>query len=326
MSGRAGSASGAELVWESGAGVEERLAAEVLASAGFDAGVADAAGEAAEGAEDAVELLGTVVARRGGELLGWASVMAGGEGDPVAEWALASFEEELAVTGSAPERGAEPGEVAVVQDLVWEAAQWVRGRGFGGLLWAAGLPEADAAVAERLGAAVHREEGRDWSGDVAAVAVSAGEGVREVAGELPAGRLEEYAQLFAAHAILHPFPEEWDAEDVAEWLGGAEEEGDAEWLLASRTFDLVGGRGEAPVVAQVTVLVDREGAASVARVVHHGVPAGRLAGLLGGVAAALEGSARRLSVREFDDAVVAGACREAGLSVERVWPVYRLSW
>ncbi|WP_017593182.1 hypothetical protein [Nocardiopsis potens] len=308
---------GLSVVFDADPGADERLVGEVWASAGVEVEGGSPAGEGCAS-------LGTVVARRGGELVGWATLLEpdGRDGEPHVQWALASLEAGLVSGGGAGGPVGEA-EVEAVEALVGAAAERARGLGYGGVVWSPGLAEVDEVVAARLGAVVVREEGRDWAvADLSGWAAPGGlppvrvRRVEEVGEEL----LEAYARLYADHAVLYPFEQEWDADDVADFLDTSEVEG----VREAPVFDvLVGGA----LVAHLPVLVDADGAAAVGKVVHHGVDA---AGLAAGLAGCLEslargGSAvRSLVVREFDDAVLAGAAERVGMVVAARWPVYRL--
>ncbi|MFW5418285.1 hypothetical protein J0910_16875 [Nocardiopsis sp. CNT-189] len=309
---------GLSVVLDVDPGADERLVGEVWASVGVEA----AAGP--EGAGEGCASLGTVVARRGGELVGWATLLEpdGRDGEPHVQWALASLEAGLVAGGGAVPVVGEA-ELAAVEVLVGAAAERARALGHGGVVWSPGMPEVDAVVAGRLGAVVLREEGRDWGvADLAGWSAPGGlpavrvRRVEEVGEEL----LEAYARLYAEHAVLHPFEAEWDADDVADFLDTSGVEG----VREAPVFDVLEG---GVLLAQLPVLVDAGGAAAVGKVVHHGVDAERLAAGIAGCAGSLAGdvpAVRSLVVREFDDAVVAGAAERAGLVVVARWPVYRL--
>src|SRR5690606_18497933 len=82
------------VVFEADPGADERLAGEALAAAGVR-GVEP-------GGPAGCASLGAVVVRRGGELVGWATLLEpdGRDGEPHVQWALASLEVEL-VAGAA---------------------------------------------------------------------------------------------------------------------------------------------------------------------------------------------------------------------------------
>ncbi|MFC7740651.1 hypothetical protein ACFQXA_06255 [Nocardiopsis composta] len=202
------------VVFEADPGADERLAGEVLAAAGVEAVEA--------GGQEGCASLGTVVARRGGELVGWATLLEpdGRDGEPHVQWALASLEAELAA-GAAGGGAVGEEELGAVEALVGAAGRRARELGHGGVVWTPSLAEVDEVVAARLGAVVLREEGRDWGvADLSGWSAPAGlpvvrvRRVDEVGEEL----LEAYARLYADHAVLHPFEQEWDVDDVAGFL------------------------------------------------------------------------------------------------------------
>jgi len=307
-------------VFEADPGADERLAGEALAAAGVR-GVEP-------GGPAGCASLGAVVVRRGGELVGWATLLEpdGRDGEPHVQWALASLEVEL-VAGAAGGGAVGEEELGVVEALVGAAGRRARELGHGGVVWTPSLAEVDEAVAARLGAVVLREEGRDWGvADLSGWSAPAGlpvvrvRRVDEVGEEL----LEAYARLYADHAVLHPFEQEWDVDDVAGFLDTSHLDGG--WLREAPVFDVLEEGGG--LVAQLPVLVDADGAAAVGKVVHHGVDAARLAAGLAGCMESLAAggpAVRSLTVREFDDAVVAGAAERAGMVVQARWPVYRLA-
>lgn len=109
-------------------------------------------------------LLGTVVARSDGALLGWAPVFCPGPETDVAtvRRLLVSLERERVVSGHVGELDGTGDEETVLVQLYRRAAEEARAAGFGALQWSDTEAELDARAAAELEASVHRELGRKW--------------------------------------------------------------------------------------------------------------------------------------------------------------------
>lgn len=109
-------------------------------------------------------LVGTVVARAGGALLGWVTVYCPGAEPDVAtaRRLLVSLERERIVEGHVAEPEGTGEEEAVLIRLFRRAADEARTAGFRALQWSDTEAELDARVAAELEASVHQELGRKW--------------------------------------------------------------------------------------------------------------------------------------------------------------------
>ncbi|MCP2258541.1 hypothetical protein LX15_002239 [Streptoalloteichus tenebrarius] len=268
-------------------------------------------------------LVGVVVARHDSALLGWTRVSAHEEDESVATADLLLVSREAVRLSPEVQSGPDSrphgtAEDVVVARLLAGAADQARDAGFTALEWSGLDDSAEGVAAGRLGAAPHQEVGRHWGVGLDAWSVSAtlpDVATRRVFQPVNDDLLAEYARLYHDATGL-----EWDAEDVAEYLGD-----DARPLL---TLDLLDGRG-APR-AQVTAVVTGR-TALVEKVVHRAVPdadlAALVAALLTELAAALGGGrseVAELSVRELHDPAVARACALAGLRITSRWLTFRL--
>ncbi|WP_017539546.1 hypothetical protein [Nocardiopsis halophila] len=313
-----------ELSFERDPEILDRLAEELCAAAGVEP---PEPGEA--GAEDDPGVLGAVVARRGQALEGWAVLLAPEDEEdegPHLQWALASVEAEQLKGVFDPARDATDAEFALVEKMVREAAARAAELGHDALLWSPTMRATDARLADRLGADVEREEGRTWG---AGLEWRRPPGLPPVrVRTMPAvpdeALLDDYVELYRAFGADGDFGEDWDREEVREWLDNSHLGPDL--LAGEATFDLMPEDGDGVPVAQFTVLVDDEGMASGGLVVHRGPEAGALAAAF---AEAIEGlrsaeGVREFHLQEFDDDLVAEAADKAGLEVIDRWPVYIL--
>ncbi|WP_017625846.1 hypothetical protein [Nocardiopsis chromatogenes] len=313
-----------ELSFERDPAILDRLAEELCAAAGVEPPEPREDGE-----DDDLGVLGAVVARSGGTLEGWAVLLAPDDEDdegPHLQWALAAMEAEGLKGGVDPVRDTTDAEFAVVERMVREAAARAAELGHDALLWSPTQRGTDARLAERLGAEVEREEGRTWG---AGAEWRRPPGlppvrVRTMPTEPDDALLDTYVELYRAFGADGDFGEDWDREEVREWLDNSHLGPDL--LVGEATFDLMPEDGDGVPSAQFTVLVDDKGTASAGLVVHRGPEPEALAGAFAEAVEGLRGAegVREFHLQEFDDEIVAEAADRAGLEVIDRWPVYIL--
>lgn len=161
---------GMQVVVETDPEAEERLVEELFAAVLADIG-ADAEDHDVEDEDEDLEeddervVLAVAVARRDGELLGWASLLGPDEDDPgpTVQWLLLSREIERIKTGMYDEHPATPDEVEVLVALTKAAADHAREAGNDAIVWSDPMADLDAHVAEALGATPDEELGHIWA-------------------------------------------------------------------------------------------------------------------------------------------------------------------
>lgn len=115
------------------------------------------------GQDEPPALLGTVIARSRGALLGWATMFEPDAGVVTIQWMLMSRERERIVTGYTLARSGTAEEEDVLVRLFQAAATNARAAGCRALTWSDTEADLDARVAAALKADVHQDLGRDWS-------------------------------------------------------------------------------------------------------------------------------------------------------------------
>lgn len=256
-------------------------------------------------------LLGAVVARRNGILIGWAELFwpEDPETDAGLQWVLVAREGRR-VTGAVGEGSAE--EVEVLAVLVRAAVELAREAGCTGVRWCDSEGTLDRRVAAAVDAVTAAELGRVWQLVLADWRAPAGLPeipVRELPVEPTDEELAEYVELCSA--VLGG---EWTVDDVADAVGAD--------LAGYLTVDLRDAEGK-PKAFVTAALIDEE-TAEVELVVHRDSTAPELLVLLVAVIEQARSEVSGLIVRELADPVLSEALAGAGLQVADQWLAYRL--